>query len=184
MTPSALSHSSSKPPVIFENDRSTRTFILNRPKLNPLDEEMIDLLSAKLKVRATPTRTDQRPTLIYVQEWDNAELCGMIIGRGSGRAFCAGGNVRGPALLVCSKVMLLIPLQALPRTPQAARHERAPSTSSRRSPYLPRAAPTLLLSLMRRFHLDFQTANLKTPYIAILDGITSNRHYSDGSAQN
>ncbi|EJD53137.1 3-hydroxyisobutyryl-coenzyme A hydrolase isoform 1 [Auricularia subglabra TFB-10046 SS5] len=74
--PTASATPPSDPPVVFQNDRSTRTFILNRPALNPLDTEMIDLLTAKLK------------------EWDNADLCEMIIGRGNGRAFCAGGNVR------------------------------------------------------------------------------------------
>ncbi|KZV96198.1 ClpP/crotonase [Exidia glandulosa HHB12029] len=107
-------------PVIFENDRSIRSFILNRPKLNPLDEEMIDLISAKLK------------------EWDNADLCRMIIGRGSGRAFCAGGNVKDVVKDAADK---------------KTRHRA-------------------IDFFRKEFLLDFQTATLKKPYIAILDGIT------------
>ena len=69
---------------------------MDRPKLNALDVEMIDMLSHQLKVCPLPHGTH---LCVYVftnhQEWDNAELCEMIIGRGAGRAFCAGGNVKG-----------------------------------------------------------------------------------------
>ncbi|KDQ61105.1 hypothetical protein JAAARDRAFT_32107 [Jaapia argillacea MUCL 33604] len=65
-----------EPPVRFESNGYTRTYILNRPKkLNSLNEEMLNLIRPK------------------VEEWDKSDLCKVIIGRGEGRAFCAGGDV-------------------------------------------------------------------------------------------
>lgn len=118
--PAAPATAPADPPVIFEHDRSTRSFILNRPKLNPLDTEMINLLTAKLK------------------EWDEAALCEMIIGRGTGRAFCAGGNVR----------------DVVADAQDPARRKDA------------------IEFFRKEFQLDFLTATLQKPYIAILDGIT------------
>jgi len=75
-------------PVLFQSAYSTRTFVLNKPKaLNALDQEMIDVLTPKIK------------------EWDESELCKIIpcpdndftqlrLGTGNGRAFCAGGEVK------------------------------------------------------------------------------------------
>ncbi|KAF8323640.1 ClpP/crotonase-like domain-containing protein [Cantharellus anzutake] len=64
-------------PVLFESAYSSRTFILNQPKtLNALDQGMINLISPKIK------------------EWDNSNLCKMIISKGIGRAYCAGGEVK------------------------------------------------------------------------------------------
>ncbi|KLO19153.1 3-hydroxyisobutyryl-coenzyme A hydrolase [Schizopora paradoxa] len=65
-----------EPPVLFEENGSIRRYILNRPKkLNALDEPMINLLRPKL------------------EQWENSELCRIVIGTGAGRGFCAGGDV-------------------------------------------------------------------------------------------
>ncbi|KZS89987.1 3-hydroxyisobutyryl-coenzyme A hydrolase [Sistotremastrum niveocremeum HHB9708] len=70
-------HVGDQAPVLFTSDRATRTFTLNRPsKFNALDGAMIGLLKDK------------------IHEWNNADLCNIVIGRGAGRAFCAGGDVR------------------------------------------------------------------------------------------
>ncbi|KAF9527023.1 3-hydroxyisobutyryl-CoA hydrolase [Crepidotus variabilis] len=62
--------------VKFESTGSLRTYVLNRPaKLNALDESMLSILRPK------------------IEEWNRSELCGTIVGRGEGRAFCAGGDV-------------------------------------------------------------------------------------------
>lgn len=64
-------------PVLFSSDGNTRTYTLNRPRaLNTINEAMIDLLSGQVKA------------------WDESKLCNLIIGRGTGRAFCAGGDVK------------------------------------------------------------------------------------------
>ncbi|KAG8757135.1 hypothetical protein FRC12_010383 [Ceratobasidium sp. 428] len=64
-------------PVLFASEGNIRTYTLNRPKaLNTLNEPMIDLLSQQVKA------------------WDENKLCKLIIGRGTGRAFCAGGDVK------------------------------------------------------------------------------------------
>ncbi|KAF9508903.1 hypothetical protein BS47DRAFT_1414311 [Hydnum rufescens UP504] len=64
-------------PILFESAYSTSTFVLNRPKaLNALNQEMLHLLIPKLK------------------EWDQSDSCKIIIGRGNGPAFCAGGDVK------------------------------------------------------------------------------------------
>ncbi|KAJ7074090.1 3-hydroxyisobutyryl-coenzyme A hydrolase isoform 1 [Mycena amicta] len=64
------------PVVRFESTLALRNYILNRPKkLNALNNEMLDILRPK------------------IEEWDEAELCSVIVGSGTGRAFCAGGDV-------------------------------------------------------------------------------------------
>ncbi|KAJ6490643.1 3-hydroxyisobutyryl-CoA hydrolase [Mycena vitilis] len=65
-----------EPVVRFESTLGLRSYILNRPKkLNVLNDEMLNLLQPK------------------IEEWNNAELCNVIVGSGAGRAFCAGGDV-------------------------------------------------------------------------------------------
>ncbi|CAA7271582.1 unnamed protein product [Cyclocybe aegerita] len=65
-----------EPTVLFESNGSLRTYILNRPKkLNALDEPMLSILRPK------------------IEEWSASDLCGTIVGRGNGRAFCSGGDV-------------------------------------------------------------------------------------------
>ncbi|EPQ49892.1 ClpP/crotonase, partial [Gloeophyllum trabeum ATCC 11539] len=62
--------------ILFESHLSSRTYILNRDKkLNALDQTMLDVLRPK------------------IEEWASADLCKLVIGRGNGRAFCAGGDV-------------------------------------------------------------------------------------------
>ncbi|KAG9099351.1 hypothetical protein FS749_001411 [Ceratobasidium sp. UAMH 11750] len=64
-------------PVLFTSEGYVRTYTLNRPKsLNTLNEQMIDMLSQQVKA------------------WDENKLCKLVIGRGTGRAFCAGGDVK------------------------------------------------------------------------------------------
>ncbi|CAE6422807.1 unnamed protein product [Rhizoctonia solani] len=64
-------------PVLFKSEGNTRSYILNRPAaLNTLNETMIDMLGAQIKV------------------WNENKLCNLIIGRGNDRAFCAGGDVK------------------------------------------------------------------------------------------
>nr|XP_019011142.1 3-hydroxyisobutyryl-CoA hydrolase [Kwoniella pini CBS 10737]OCF49923.1 3-hydroxyisobutyryl-CoA hydrolase [Kwoniella pini CBS 10737] len=63
--------------VLFESHHNARLYKLNRPaKLNSLNQEMIDLLSQKIKI------------------WRELESCKVIIGTGDQRAFCAGGDVK------------------------------------------------------------------------------------------
>ncbi|KAI0664689.1 3-hydroxyisobutyryl-coenzyme A hydrolase [Cubamyces menziesii] len=63
-------------PVLFESNGAVRTYVLNRPKkLNALNEPMLNLL---------------RP---QIEEWSQGKLAKVIVGRGIGRAFCAGGDV-------------------------------------------------------------------------------------------
>ncbi|KAK0441016.1 3-hydroxyisobutyryl-CoA hydrolase [Armillaria borealis] len=66
--------------VKFESLSELRAYTLNRPeKLNALDEQMLGLLRPK------------------IESWRKSELCGVILGRGTGRAFCAGGDVASVA---------------------------------------------------------------------------------------
>ncbi|KAI5119940.1 hypothetical protein M0805_002129 [Coniferiporia weirii] len=66
-----------EPTVLFEANGSVRRYILNRPKqLNALDELMIDSLRPK------------------IQEWEESDLCRIVVGDGKGKAFCAGGDVK------------------------------------------------------------------------------------------
>ncbi|KDR81742.1 hypothetical protein GALMADRAFT_135147 [Galerina marginata CBS 339.88] len=77
-TTTTPSNQSSEPTVLFESNSSTRTYILNRPgKLNALNDNMLSTLRPK------------------IEEWSTSDLCGTIVGRGAGRAFCAGGDVAG-----------------------------------------------------------------------------------------
>ncbi|KAI6045605.1 ClpP/crotonase-like domain-containing protein [Pisolithus marmoratus] len=63
-------------PVLFQSNGCTRTFKLNRTqKLNTLNSVMVDALRHQVEL------------------WSKSDLCRMIIGTGSGRAFCAGGDV-------------------------------------------------------------------------------------------
>ncbi|KAJ8700053.1 3-hydroxyisobutyryl-CoA hydrolase [Pleurotus ostreatus] len=72
----SASSESSEPPVLFESKLAMRKYTLNRPeKLNALDESMLDLLRPK------------------IEEWNQSELCGSVVGSGVGRGFCAGGDV-------------------------------------------------------------------------------------------
>lgn len=73
---STSSQAREEAPVLFESMGSVRSYILNRPeKLNALDTTMLGLLKPK------------------IQEWNQSSLCGLVVGRSVGRAFCAGGDV-------------------------------------------------------------------------------------------
>ncbi|KAL6702855.1 3-hydroxyisobutyryl-CoA hydrolase [Coniothyrium glycines] len=62
--------------VLFTNNYGVRSIELNRPKkLNSLDGSMARKLIPRL------------------QEWAKSDLAGVVIIKGSGRAFCAGGDV-------------------------------------------------------------------------------------------
>lgn len=62
--------------VIFTNNYGVRSIELNRPKkLNSLNGSMA------------------RKIIPRLQEWANSELAGVVVIKGSGRAFCAGGDV-------------------------------------------------------------------------------------------
>ncbi|KAF8163438.1 3-hydroxyisobutyryl-CoA hydrolase [Crassisporium funariophilum] len=76
MSTSSSSTVPPEPTVQFQSVSSLRTYILNRPsKLNALDEPMLSTLRPK------------------IEEWSTSDLCGTIVGRGVGRAFCIGGDV-------------------------------------------------------------------------------------------
>ncbi|KAF8479270.1 3-hydroxyisobutyryl-coenzyme A hydrolase [Russula ochroleuca] len=65
-----------EPLVKFEESFAVRRFILNRPsKLNALNAPMLKLLASQ------------------IEQWNKAELCGVIVGTGVGKAFSAGGDV-------------------------------------------------------------------------------------------
>lgn len=62
--------------VLFTNNYGVRSIELNRPKkLNSLNGSMV------------------RKIIPRLQEWAKSELAGVVIVKGSGRAFCAGGDV-------------------------------------------------------------------------------------------
>jgi 3-hydroxyisobutyryl-CoA hydrolase len=62
--------------VVFTNNYGVRSIELNRPKkLNSLDGSMA------------------RKIIPRLQEWAKSELAGVVVIKGSGRAFCAGGDV-------------------------------------------------------------------------------------------
>lgn len=73
---STTTSSTSEPTVKFESNSALRSYILDRPlKRNALDEQMLTLLRPK------------------IEEWSASDLCGTIVGRGSGPVFCSGGDV-------------------------------------------------------------------------------------------
>lgn len=62
--------------VIFTNNYGVRSIELNRPKkLNSLDGSMA------------------RKIIPRLQEWAKSDMAGVVVIKGSGRAFCAGGDV-------------------------------------------------------------------------------------------
>ncbi|PAV23801.1 3-hydroxyisobutyryl-coenzyme A hydrolase isoform 1 [Pyrrhoderma noxium] len=82
----SMSTSASEPPILFESSGSLRRYILNRPKKhNALDGDMIAELRPKLR------------------EWDQSELCKVIVGSGSGPSLCAGGDVVSVVKFAASK---------------------------------------------------------------------------------
>lgn len=71
-----------------------RVYNLSRErKLNTLTDEMLDLLRPKIQVRCSHSPPEQK--LTDDKAWHDAETCGIICGLGTGKAFCAGGDVVG-----------------------------------------------------------------------------------------
>lgn len=69
------------PSVLTKTDANLRTLTLNRPEaLNALNIDMIHSITAELT------------------KWENSEAAKLIILKGTGRAFCAGGDSKQPSL--------------------------------------------------------------------------------------
>lgn len=65
-----------QPPVLSKTDANLRTLTLNRPEaLNALNIQMINSITAELS------------------KWEQSDAAKVIILKGTGRAFCAGGDV-------------------------------------------------------------------------------------------
>ncbi|EJD02197.1 3-hydroxyisobutyryl-CoA hydrolase [Fomitiporia mediterranea MF3/22] len=112
---------SEEPPVLFESDGCVRRYILNRPKKhNALDGAMINVLRLKIK------------------EWEQSDLCGIVVGTGKGASFCAGGDV-------VSVIKMAENEETRAKAPDYFRNE---------------------------FNLDYALANIKKPYICVLEGNT------------
>ncbi|KAL5490032.1 EHD3 [Sanghuangporus weigelae] len=108
-------------PVLFESDGPLRRYILNRPKKhNALDSEMINFLRPK------------------IQEWDESELCKIVVGTGKGKSFCAGGDV-------------------------VAVIKNAENEETRHKS---------VQYFKDEFELDYRLAQIKKPYICVLEGNT------------
>ncbi|KAM0751626.1 ClpP/crotonase [Meredithblackwellia eburnea MCA 4105] len=68
-------------PVVFSGANSLRTVKLNRPRqANSLNQEMVDLLHPQL------------------EKWNDSPLANVILFKGEGKGFCAGGDVKSLAL--------------------------------------------------------------------------------------
>ncbi|KAL8291820.1 hypothetical protein RQP46_002078 [Phenoliferia psychrophenolica] len=66
-----------EPSVLFEAVHSLRKVTLNRPKaLNTLNEDMVGLIQPQL------------------QKWNDSPLANVILLKGNGKSFCAGGDVK------------------------------------------------------------------------------------------
>ncbi|KAG8907992.1 hypothetical protein FRB99_001158 [Tulasnella sp. 403] len=86
-----------------------------------------------------------------IEEWEKSPRCHLIIGTGNGRTFCAGGDVKGKL----SDAII-------------ARLSITPIVTN-----IAQGKPELGIQFFKEeFELDFALALLKTPYVAILDGIT------------
>jgi hypothetical protein len=54
---------------------------------------MLTSLAARIAVRAVLCCLVATRSIYLFQQWSNSELCGVIVGTGAGKAFCAGGDV-------------------------------------------------------------------------------------------
>ena len=54
---------------------------------------MLTSLVSRIEVRTMPWRLVPIRQTQLSQQWNSAELCGVIVGTGAGKAFCAGGDV-------------------------------------------------------------------------------------------
>ncbi|KAH9180399.1 ClpP/crotonase [Lactarius sanguifluus] len=126
MASSASSELQEEPLVKFEEHLAVRRFILNRPqKLNALNAPMLESLASR------------------IEQWDNAELCGVIVGTGTGKAFSAGGDVAGVI--------------------EDAAHE---ATRPKAVDFFRREYDSAI------YGLDYTLATLSKPFVAIMDGLT------------
>ncbi|KAL1709649.1 ClpP/crotonase-like domain-containing protein [Schizophyllum commune] len=81
MSTDASAAPAAEPLVKLESVLSMRNYVLNRPaKLNSLNTEMLEQLRPK------------------IEEWNRSDIASTIVGTGTGRAFCAGGDVAQIAL--------------------------------------------------------------------------------------
>ena len=79
--------------MIFESKLALRIYTLNRPrKLNALDATMLGLLRPQIEVFVFLLK-NMAHLKVLRKEWSRSGLCGTIAGTGTGRAFCAGGDV-------------------------------------------------------------------------------------------
>ncbi|KAL1923073.1 mitochondrial 37S ribosomal protein mS47 [Calcarisporiella thermophila] len=105
--------------VLHQKILGARFFTLNRPNaLNALNLSMVRNMTPQL------------------QAWDLSDLCHVVILKGAGKAFCAGGDVKSVIELAQKK------------------------------------DPLALRFFEEEYQLNHLIATLKTPFVAILDGVT------------
>jgi enoyl-CoA hydratase/carnithine racemase len=68
-------------------------------------------------------------TLHSFQQWNTSELCGVIVGTGAGKAFCAGGDVAGWWAIVSWLPIYQYDRQALSNTRRVKPRVLKPSIS-------------------------------------------------------
>lgn len=89
----------SEPEILFRDQFAARIYTLNRPaRRNALTHEMVKTLRAQIEVgkpNASRGILNQRSK----QEWDESELCSVIVGTGKNH-FCAGGDVQ--SVYICT----------------------------------------------------------------------------------
>ncbi|KAI0306718.1 3-hydroxyisobutyryl-coenzyme A hydrolase [Multifurca ochricompacta] len=128
---------SSEPLVEFQERLALRRFILNRPKkLNALNTPMLEVLASR------------------IEQWNNADLCGVIVGTGVGKAFSAGGDVAGVIENAANEA-------TLPKAVDFFQREYELDTRSHKA-----------LLILTRYGLDYTLSTLSKPYVAIMDGLT------------
>ena len=99
--------------IAYETDNYARIYKLTRMKAyNALNQDMITSLSSKLRVRRATQSLEPIAWLdsdfwsltnAICQTWRESDKCKVIIGMGSEKAFCAGGDVKRTYLLMTEK---------------------------------------------------------------------------------